>query len=384
MYQLFFVWFSEDGKRLRIDKSPDQLDQPVHPLYTFWNRRTKRLASLSSHILPYLFHIPFQTPLHKAHSGHEYKCRHRAQGRSVKECKETGTKCDGEPDEEAEACNTVLDQFEFLHCSFDGDGLGRREGMVEDVGALGSGLLAVKVYTDNQQVWRVGGAHKRRRDSPLGSASLTMISAPVMGSRTRRWPFSAFAKRSVGLTGRGKGERLVPYGKQLTLVGIHLFHHAGLFIRSRGSIRLVSLLALLHFGGIRLLVGTGIDGRATRLGIWTSALGCSMAVASDAAAALPGTTLPLLGLPRTPLDHLGVGVGLFLVFLLGGLVALDGGHGVVRGVSLPDHVGGRCGGQVREVCALAVCAGGWHWGCGWARWAAGSAIYEGRLRAGEL
>lgn len=27
--------------------------------------------------------------------------------------------------------------------------------MVEDVGALGSGLLAVKVYMDGQQVWRV-------------------------------------------------------------------------------------------------------------------------------------------------------------------------------------------------------------------------------------
>lgn len=67
--------------------------------------------------------------------------------------------------------------------------------MVEDVGALGSGLLGVKVYTDGQQVWR-----KKNRDSPLGSASLTIISEPVIGSRTRRWPFSAFAKRSVGLT----------------------------------------------------------------------------------------------------------------------------------------------------------------------------------------
>lgn len=68
--------------------------------------------------------------------------------------------------------------------------------MVEDVGALGSGLLGVKIYTDGQQVWR----KKKKGDSPLGSASLTIISEPVIGSRTRRWPFSAFAKRSVGLT----------------------------------------------------------------------------------------------------------------------------------------------------------------------------------------
>lgn len=61
---------------VRIDESPDQLDQPVQPLYTLGDRRTKRLAPLSSHILPYLFHILFQTPFHKTQRGHEYKRSH--------------------------------------------------------------------------------------------------------------------------------------------------------------------------------------------------------------------------------------------------------------------------------------------------------------------
>lgn len=92
---IFFFFFNfrwKGGKCLRIEESPDQLDQPVQPLYTLWNRRTKRLASLSSHILPYLFHILFQTSLHKTHSGHEYKCRHGAQDGSVNESKETRAK----------------------------------------------------------------------------------------------------------------------------------------------------------------------------------------------------------------------------------------------------------------------------------------------------
>lgn len=39
-------------------------------------------------------------------------------------------------------------------------------------------------------------------DLPLGSASLTIISVPVIGSLTRLCPFSAFLYRSVGLSER--------------------------------------------------------------------------------------------------------------------------------------------------------------------------------------
>lgn len=52
------------------------------------------------------------------------------------------------------------------------------------------------------------------------------------------------------------------------------------------------------------------------------------------------------------------------MLLLGDLVALDCGHRVVRRVSLPYHVGGGRGGQVREVGALVVggTGGGGHRG----------------------